>query len=316
MLVDLLLGFFGLVALASLAGSLARRGWLLELASHFRPQYTIVLSVGAVLAAALRQPLAAILLGTVAIYNGLLLAPFYRRRRASRPQKSVPEPLELVVANVRTKNRSFERAAAYFERLAPDLLALVEVDEGWLDGISRLRAVLPYSTALPDLNNYGLALFSKLPLENEGVHHFLEDGPPSLVADLRTNHGSLHIILTHPPPPLRADLAQQRDRQLRAIGSYVREQSKPVVLLGDLNITPWSPAFHELLRLGELRDGRLGHGIQASWPTLFPPFLIPIDHALVSDGWDVVRFSAGDSVGSDHLPLIVHVQPNGRLTQT
>ena len=85
------------------------------------------------------------------------------------------------------------------------------------------------------------------------------------------------------------------------------------MVVGDLNTSPWSPVFHDLLRASGLRDGRAGHGIQPTWPSLFPLLWTPIDHCLVSRGLIVQRFQRGPYVGSDHFPLIVDITLSRRI---
>jgi endonuclease/exonuclease/phosphatase (EEP) superfamily protein YafD len=82
--------------------------------------------------------------------------------------------------------------------------------------------------------------------------------------------------------------------------------------VGDLNTTPWGHAFRALVLDSGLRDSSRGFGFQWSWPASFWPLGIPIDHALVSDGVNVLDRRMGPSIGSDHLPLVVDIQ----LTET
>ena len=76
-------------------------------------------------------------------------------------------------------------------------------------------------------------------------------------------------------------------------------------ILGDLNVSPWSPHFGGLLR-------ESGRGVQATWPTNLAPMRIPIDHCLVSPDVSVVGRRVGPDVGSDHFPIVVDVQIGSR----
>ena len=82
-------------------------------------------------------------------------------------------------------------------------------------------------------------------------------------------------------------------------------QVGPLVLIGDFNCTPWSPAFRKLVSYSGLRDSRRGLGVQPTWPSPFGPFGIPIDHALVSKDLHVIDRSVGPQVGSDHRGIVV-----------
>ena len=74
-------------------------------------------------------------------------------------------------------------------------------------------------------------------------------------------------------------------RQLERVGEIAEGCDGPVVVVGDLNITPFSPSFRRLCDAGRLRDARVGHGIQPSWPAGRWMLSIPIDHGLVSEHW-------------------------------
>jgi endonuclease/exonuclease/phosphatase (EEP) superfamily protein YafD len=101
--------------------------------------------------------------------------------------------------------------------------------------------------------------------------------------------------------------ARLRNGQLRAIAARAKKSNAPVIVLGDLNFTPWSPYFRELLRDGGLRNTSQGHGLHASWPALLPMGRIPLDHCLVSPEIRVSNKQVGPYIGSDHLPVMVEV---------
>ena len=87
--------------------------------------------------------------------------------------------------------------------------------------------------------------------------------------------------------------------------ALVIHEEDPVIVLGDLNATPWSPVFKKLLGETRLVDARRGFGLRPTWPSTFPPLWIPIDHCLVSPGIEIRDFRVGPACGSDHHALVV-----------
>jgi hypothetical protein len=81
-----------------------------------------------------------------------------------------------------------------------------------------------------------------------------------------------------------------------------------VVVVGDLNITPWSHAFRSLERAG-LRNSQRGFGLQATWPAGYGPFMVPIDHALHSRDLTVTHREVGPAHGSSHRSVLVELAP-------
>ena len=107
-------------------------------------------------------------------------------------------------------------------------------------------------------------------------------------------------------PPVSADLARDRNEQLATLAEFARQSTHPLLLVGDLNISPWSPHFARLLADSGLRDS--GYGISPSWPVGWLPLQIPIDHALFSAGIHIKYRKTGTDLGSDHYPIIVDFQ--------
>jgi endonuclease/exonuclease/phosphatase (EEP) superfamily protein YafD len=98
-----------------------------------------------------------------------------------------------------------------------------------------------------------------------------------------------------------------RDLELNDVAWWVGNEQNPVILVGDLNVTPWSFAFRRLLGDTGLRNSQEGWGLQPTWPDGVPPLMIPIDHALLSDGLVTVDRRTGPSLGSEHRSLQVEV---------
>jgi endonuclease/exonuclease/phosphatase (EEP) superfamily protein YafD len=154
-------------------------------------------------------------------------------------------------------------------------------------------------------DNYGLGLFSKFPFTSSSSVEFGDAKVPSVIAQLDLNGQSLTIIGTHPPPPKRGYLSRQRDEQLMNIARSISTKTGPILLMGDLNITSWSPHFQNILRTGKLKDSRQGWGLQPSWPVDRPLFLVPIDHILVTEDIVIHHRRRGPYTGSDHFPILV-----------
>ena len=112
------------------------------------------------------------------------------------------------------------------------------------------------------------------------------------------------IIATHPYPPISSRCAQIRDEHLQSTAALAAETEGPLILMGDLNASPWSPIFQTMLNISGLRDTRRGYGLQTTWKGA-PLVRIPIDHALVSDEIVIHDRRVGADIGSDHLPVIV-----------
>ena len=289
--------------LLTLAGFLGRVWWPLEVISHFRWQYFVFLAIWTVLLAVGRLWRTAAVTLFFALVNLGLLLPFYVRR-----DSPPAEPLARVLwVNVRKANEQPQRLVRLIEEQAPDIVVMGEVTPSYLQGLAPLEEDYPHRVQEDVEAGSGLALLSRLPPQEATTADIGEHGVPTVIVRLRPDGAAQTFLLvaTHPPPPRGGERLEIRTSAMRALADWVRAQEEPVVVVGDFNITAWSPYFRSFLEDARLNDARLGHGLQNSWPVLQPLLRIPIDQALVSDGVAVHGFVAGPDVGSDHYPIFL-----------
>ena len=81
----------------------------------------------------------------------------------------------------------------------------------------------------------------------------------------------------------------------------------PTIVCGDLNCSPWSPFYRDMIKVAGLKNAAEGHCLWPTW-TAFSIFLgLPIDHVLVNSKIQVLDHRVGRNVGSDHRGLTVDV---------
>lgn len=295
---------------ASLAGFLARHAWRFEQLCHYRPQYFVCLAAAAFLFALGRRYRSAGAAGAFAAVNLALILPLYV---SGAPPASGGPRLRILLANVHTSNTQHGKMIAYVQRCNPDVVVFEEVDERWVEALKPLRAAYPHGQTEDQEDNFGIALWSRLPLEESSVQYFGEAWLPSIVARLKLDRLPVTLVATHPLPPMSGENVRLRNGQLSAVAEYVSSQSGAKVVVGDLNTTSWSPCFAQLENGTGLRDSRKGFGLQPTWPAGVPWLWIPIDHCLVSSEVAVVSREVGPQVGSDHYPVLIELSlPIGR----
>lgn len=299
-------GLFGLavaaVCLLTILGFLGRLWWFFDLTSHFRSQYLFILILSSLIFLLGKQPAAAVGAAAFALINLVSVAPLYIY---SNPAIDHVPSRRILLLNVLQRNNHYEEVRNLIRSEQPDVLILVETNQKWLDELNEFQSVYPYSHNKPREDNYGVALFSREPLQEAEIRYFGEAGVPSVVAHLLIDGSPLTVIGTHPPPPKGAMNSTFRNLQLDALADFTREQSGEVILCGDLNMSPWSPYFWRLLKKSGLQNSARGFGLQPTWPTDRPFLRVPIDHCLVSAGVTITDRKIGPFVGSDHFPVIL-----------
>ena len=217
--------------------------------------------------------------------------------------------IRVLLCNVWSDNKEFDKLRNCIQREEPDIIILQEVTEKWLQSMPELRISHPHYIEYPEVDDFGIALYSRQPLENVEIIKVGEMQLASVHAVLRNGDTRMHLVGTHPLPPGGKEYWGWRNNQLAGVTDYIRERAMDdaVVLVGDLNCTPWTYYFQKFEKESGLTHAGRGRGLHVSWPVFFPPAWIPIDHCLISPSVEVKAFRALRDVGSDHYPLMVEI---------
>ena len=300
------LGTLALLALLpSWLGLLGGWFWVLDLFAHFRWQYLIVSAVIVAWAAWRRRRGILALAGPTLLLNALLIAQLGWQPQVSHASLADDFALHVVSLNVLYDNRHRQAVLDYLLASDADVVLLLEVNQRWLGALQPLQAKYPYHIELPRSDAAGLAFYSREPWEKADIVRFGERGIPSV--EVRMTHQGRKLILigAHPLSPVDGRRARLRERQFAWLADHVRHLDEPVLVVGDMNATPWSAG----LRLAT--SGNLGfRSLSAPWtPTWHARSImaIPIDHALCTAPLVVTRRAVGPDVGSDHRPLEVSI---------
>ncbi|RKX36762.1 MAG: endonuclease/exonuclease/phosphatase family protein, partial [Verrucomicrobia bacterium] len=184
-------------------------------------------------------------------------------------------------------------------------LLLEEVTPKWANELAALDSDYPHRIAEPQEGCFGIMLLSKVPLEHGKVVEIGTAGVPSILAEAHFPQGVVSIIGTHPLPPIGAEYSNHRNMQLIDLPYIVMKQKYPVLLIGDLNTSPFSYWFRRVVSESGLKNSMKGFGFQPTWPRNNRLLRIPLDHVLHSPEITIHNRMVGGNVGSDHFPVIV-----------
>lgn len=315
------------VLAASAVAVFARDFWLSDLLVHFRVQYAgIALLAGLWLAWARRPGWVVVALLVFAVNMRVVVSVLgWDTRSAVAPAAAAAAShasvthsvrVRLVSINVLYHNTDYQRVIDFLRKAHPDAAVLVEVTPRWRRALRVLHAQYPqsdYASAiLPRITTgrirRGVLLLSRWPLTQVREIPLGANTEPAVSATLTLHGRTLHLMGVHTRWPMGPRLYAERNRQLALIAAHARAIRGPLAVMGDFNISPFSPHFRALLARSGLERAARGAGWQPSWPTFLPLAGIQIDHALVSPQLHVLRFARGPYVGSDHRPLVVDLE--------
>lgn len=278
---------------------------ILELLAHFKVAYGVLSVLMAAGFALLRKWGWVSVLALAFLANASAVGPWYQPARPDSDRLSSPS-FKVLLANVQSSNTRHKRLLDFVATERPDVIVLQEVNRNWQAALSELDGLYSWKLEVVRSDNFGIAVYAAQPwLDAESIRS-PPLGFPTLIID-GVGGRDLRLITTHPHTPLSQWGFDARNTQLMDIARYVRESSTPVLVVGDLNATMWSPALTDLMEAAGLKNARRGFGLLPTWPTWFVPLMIPLDHGLYTPGLVVNDIRTGPPIGSDHLPLIIEV---------
>lgn len=301
-----------LLLIATLFSALATQYWLLELFSHFTPFYALAALLCA-LALALMSAWRWMALALVLMFwNGYPVAQTLLRGAAAQPAPQAAAQLTVFHFNVGARHEQPNRISSYLQRRAKeiDVIALFEVTDDFAAMLDEIKDLYPYQIRHLEDTPFGIALASKHPIDFGAVSFAPSRLFPHIEATLKLpgRGAPLAIYAIHPPPPISGEFAEARNAKLEHIARLVAAQpaATPIVV-GDFNVTPWSPYFQRFTSASGLADARTPRRFDHTWPVTFDNAHIglAIDHSFAHPSLNLVKRTIGPDLGSDHLPVTV-----------
>lgn len=303
------------VAGATVFSLFARHAWLAELASHFRVQYLMALIALSAVFLATRQKLLAVAALAFAIPNAWYVVP-YIIPLTIPASVAAPSGQDISVTslNLFYRNRSFSVVRDYLEQSNSDVLVLLELTPEWMTQLREVTAKYPFWMSVNRRSPWGLGVFSKYPIHDTRYTDLGVSGSVNVVVKLELPGGAVQLVAVHLASPTAPGRVAERNRQLARLAELLGQepaQGMPRLLVGDLNLSPFSPYFRDLLARTGMQDARRSQGLLGTWPTWMPPLQIAIDHCIADPALGVTSVERGPRVGSDHYPLEISFRTAG-----
>jgi endonuclease/exonuclease/phosphatase (EEP) superfamily protein YafD len=305
----------GTLCNASVAGAIALLGmatilgfsnfWLFALLEHLRRHITgLALIVAPLTVSTTGPPTLKILMGGAALAICAFNIAWMRRSTPASPAVGRGGVmLRVVFANVLDSNEKFGLLIDWVKAEQADILMASEVTERWVAALRALEPQLPYGHGA---RHGEVAILSRLPIVRTHDDPSLSFARIAAV-EIATPVGPVELVVVHPRPRRRAELAAVNVRVIAAAGRLVTKARGGVIVAGDFNTPPWSPAFSSMVAQGGLTFGRGAR--DATWPTWLPGWLgLPFDHILAGGGCTIVERRHGPPIGSDHRPILADIR--------
>ncbi|MEM9509705.1 MAG: endonuclease/exonuclease/phosphatase family protein [Cyanobacteria bacterium P01_E01_bin.35] len=292
----------------SLVGYLGRLNLYFEFASGYKLQFLLMALCGLVyFLLTFKRFWIFINLCCVLLNLGVILPWYFNRPQIINLEQY--QPLKVLSYNVLWSNKKYQKAIALVNQEQPNIAIFQEAVPHWHTELKALESNYPYHIRAERLE---IEVYSKLPLNQTEVRLY-GTYRGLVISEIKIGARLIKFVATHAYPQLYFGHKgwQIRNQHLEVgIGEYVADLSQPVIILGDLNVSMWSPFYHSMIKQSGLRNARQGLGILPTQSTVAPQFAIlsaPIDHCLVSPEIQVKNFKLGQAIGSDHLPIVAEL---------
>ncbi|HUM50900.1 MAG TPA: endonuclease/exonuclease/phosphatase family protein [Chitinophagales bacterium] len=275
--------------------------WFFDLISHFRMQALCVFIITFFIFIFLKDKKFIIINTAIVFYVLISIIPFYFHHKKSIKSKN---NLKLFYTNVLTSNQNFGALIELIKQENPDIIDLIEINEDWESHIHCDLDEYKYKVSFPRDDNFGVLILSKKEILRSEIKYFCSYEIPTIYACIKSGNDSINFILTHTIPPTSSYDFIQRNLQLENINKFVKQQSNSIIV-GDFNCSSFSQNYNRILKKSNLKDSRIGFGLQPSWPTWAPIFYVTLDHILVSKNINIIDRKTLSGFGSDHLPIVM-----------
>lgn len=299
------------VAIVHLSGA---RAWPFELLHHFIAPAGIGAAAVCCIATMLRI--------RALVLPALLLAVWFAVVWASAPlpaatvagspaRAAVPlaagSALTLITNNVYVNNDRIDALVSWLASRPADVVVLQEVAPELIKRLKRGDGSYPFRVVGEDVYVYeggetteAIAVLSRWPIIGSRPLNAATHSWQAMLVRIDVGGGVRPwIVGVHPPSPVLPGNLPTRDRILADLATIITTLDGPVIVAGDFNSTPYTPAFREFVHAaGVATFGRL----PATFPNRLGAAGLPIDHVMVRDA-RLAELQALPSIGSDHRAL-------------
>lgn len=302
---------------------LAEYFWVFDLFSHFLIQYVLIALTLGGLSLIFNKYKSAALMVCIALLSLVesrlnLQHPLQFFPTVVNKQASALKQIKLVQYNHNVEKGYFKNLKTWLTINADefDVIVLQEATSKTSDMAKTIKDIYPYQIHEARERPFGMVILSRYPISNYSLTDL-----PCIITDnfiikaaieIPEIDEPLVIYAIHAMPPHGLHLFEQRNMELSKFGEMVSEDKhRYIVMIGDWNVTPYSPFFSKLLKTSGLNFQATGLFLNPTWsndPLLYP-LRIPIDHVLYSDSLQFLNKEIAPNFQSDHNAMITTLRP-------
>ncbi|MFN3939056.1 MAG: endonuclease/exonuclease/phosphatase family protein [Chitinophagales bacterium] len=203
--------------------------------------------------------------------------------------------------NVKENNKKILSVVKNAVESNADIISFQELRDVTLSSIdSVIKQSHPYSVSDLSIPGYGMAVYSKYPIQNSEV--IIQKNFPLLYGVVQIQNRSVHFISATTATPTNDKDYNLQMKQFKLMAEYSNTVDSPLVVMGDMNAVPWSTQITAFLNSTDLKDSR--KDLSGTFPSQSLFVKIPIDYIFHSPELFCEAFNTTGNTSSNHLGII------------
>lgn len=208
--------------------------------------------------------------------------------------------------NIANAEMPYEETMASILKVDADILSFQEVTPDW-DAVFKatLLQKYPYATSMVRFDPYGLAIYSKVPIQDIDTFYCKEIPNLAVVFQGTQKKSDYRLISSYIDPPIYSQALTNLEEHVSMITKEVQKSPIPTFAIGDYNAPPWWEEIRYLMSSGDLLDSRscATQGLDNLWK-------YPVDYIFHSRDFDCIAFDKVEKTLYGHLGIQAAFQIN------
>lgn len=209
----------------------------------------------------------------------------------------------LLLMNILSSNTNYEEVRRTIKNTDADFVVIIELNQKWENELKKIKTDYPYKFTEIREDNFGMGFYAK---EKLFLEKKLSTSTPCIYFRNIKGKG-FNIVMLHPIPPISKTAYEERNRYLDKVTTFSKQiLHQKILLVGDLNCSPFSPDYKKFLKNSGLKDSQENFGFQPTWRSNLP-FLMQtqLDHVWHSEDIEILHRQTLPIEGSDHKAVLV-----------
>lgn len=237
--------------------------------------------------------------------------PFSKKEMKSIKEIDKKNQIKLFSANVYQDNTKYQKMIRQVRECDPDIIMLMETDTLWENEMDVFIPDYPHCLKVPLSNTYGILFYSKFQITEGAIKYLVDKEVPSIEATINLPSGQpVKIWGLHPKPPIPGenDRSTAKDKEIMKIAFKAKNESLPVIVMGDLNDVAWSYVTKLFRKTSGLLDPRRGRSFYSTFSANNWFMRFPLDYVFCSAHFGLIKMKKLPHNGSDHFAMFSHFE--------